>query len=373
MKVLYSCLSRSWGGMEMFALTAAQKLVNRGIETDFLCYPGSKIEDEAKKRGFNLIISKSSGYFHPVNVYRLAQIIKVNEYDLIHTQASKDLWILSPALSLVSSKIPLFFTKQMGSYVVKKDLLHKLIYKRVTTVFAISKVIERNLLETCPLKQNQVKLLHNAVDTKIFNPDLYDKYKVRNEFNIDNDTILIGMLARFSQGKGHEEFLEAARSLNQKHKNLAFIIVGEASHGEDEYDKSIKKLCSDLRLTNKVIFTGFRSDTTKVLAAMDIFAFPSHNEAFGIALAEALSMGLPSVASNSDGVLDIAVDHSTSYLFEKKNAVDLASKLELLINSPNKREEFGKAARKRAIEHFDIELLTDKVIDFYNETLKSKL
>lgn len=126
-------------------------------------------------------------------------------------------------------------------------------------------------------------------------------------------------------------------------------------------------------LNNKVIFTGFRSDTTNVLAAMDIFAFPSHNEAFGIALAEAFSMGLPSVASNSDGVLDIAVDHSTSYLFEKKNAVDLASKLELLINSPNKREEFGKAARKRAIEHFDIELLTDKVIDFYNETLKSKL
>ena len=103
---------------------------------------------------------------------------------------------------------------------------------------------------------------------------------------------------------------------------------------------------------------------------MDIFVFPSHSEAFGIALAEAMSMAKPSVCSNADGILDIAVDNETSYLFENKNAGDLLIKIELLLNSPDTRVKFGKAARKRAIENFNIDVLTDKVISIYDELLK---
>jgi glycosyltransferase involved in cell wall biosynthesis len=156
--------------------------------------------------------------------------------------------------------------------------------------------------------------------------------------------------------------------LNLKHNNLKFFIVGEASRGENQYADTIKQLAESQNLSN-VIFTGYRSDTPEVIAAMDIFAFPSHNEAFGIALTEAMAMAKPSVCSNSDGVLDIAVDNETSYLFETKNAEDLTNKLELLINSPDKRLVFGKAARKRAVENFDLNILTDKVINIYNELL----
>jgi glycosyltransferase involved in cell wall biosynthesis len=60
---------------------------------------------------------------------------------------------------------------------------------------------------------------------------------------------------------------------------------------------------------------------------MDIFIFPSHAEAFGIALVEAMSMGKPTICSNSDGVLDIAVDDITSYLFEKQNKESLSQNL----------------------------------------------
>jgi len=125
------------------------------------------------------------------------------------------------------------------------------------------------------------------------------------------------MMARFSPGKGHEEFLFAAKELNKNFTNLKFLIVGEPSRGENDYAEAIKKLASDYKLSN-LIFTGFRSDTPEVLSAMDIFVFPSHAEAFGIALAEAMSMGKPSVCSNAEGVLDIAVDGVTSLFFEIK-------------------------------------------------------
>ncbi len=102
---------------------------------------------------------------------------------------------------------------------------------------------------------------------------------------------------------------------------------------------------------------------------MDIFAFPSHSEAFGIALVEAMAMKKPSVCSKAEGVLDIAVDNDTSFLFENKNAADLKSKLKMLIESKETRISFGENARRRVIENFDIEIITDKVVKIYSEAI----
>ncbi|HEX9251008.1 MAG TPA: glycosyltransferase, partial [Ignavibacteriaceae bacterium] len=192
-----------------------------------------------------------------------------------------------------------------------------------------------------------------------------DRNKVLKEFNNSDEEIVIGMIARFSPGKGHEEFLQSAKTLSSKFTNLKFFIVGEASRGEDEYANSIKGLAEKLGLRN-IIFAGFRSDTPDVLSAFDIFIFPSHAEAFGIALIEAMAMERASVCSNSDGVLDIAVDGETNLLFQNKNAEDLAQKTEKLIIDEDKRIRMGKAARKRVLEKFDIEIITDRTIEFYN-------
>ena len=356
--------------MEMFAITSVHKLIERNIHTELLCYPDSKIHSEARAQGLVTHPVKASGYFHPQEAWKISRLIKENNFDLVHTQASKDLWVLSPALWLTSRKIPLIMTKQVGSFIVKKDLLHKAVYSRLTYALAISEVIKKNLVDTCPLTDDKVLLLHNSVDTKRFDPKLAEREKVRNEFNIKENDIVIGMLARFSWGKGHEEFLHAARKLSMEHSNLKFMIVGEPSRGEDGYGQKIINLVEEYKLKEKVLFTGFRKDTPDVLSAMDIFAFPSHSEAFGIALVEAMAMGKPTVVSNSDGVLDIARDGETSYLFQKQDGDDLAAKLNLLIRDENLREQFGNAGRERAVKHFDIKILTDRVIDIYNQALK---
>jgi glycosyltransferase involved in cell wall biosynthesis len=147
------------------------------------------------------------------------------------------------------------------------------------------------------------------------------------------------------------------------------MIVGEPSKGETQYAEEIKTLAKNLGLIDNLIFTGFRKDTPEVLAAFDIFVFPSHAEAFGLSLAEALSMGKPSVCSKSDGVLDIAVDGVTSYLFEKMNYEDLTQKVDMLINDERKRIEFGLAARKRAVELFDMSVFTNKLLSYYKKAI----
>ncbi len=372
MKILYSCMSRSWGGMEMFTITAVKQLLNRNIEVELLCFKDSKIHEEAVNKSIKVIPIQAKSYFHPIQSLKIARKINISKYDLIHTQASKDLWIIVPALNILNSKIPLLLTKQVGSFVIKKDWLHRKLYKRLNYAFAISTVIKNNLIETCPIDEKQIKLLFNAVDTKKFDPTKVDSKKVREEFRITDNEIVVGMLARFSPGKGHEEFILAAKKLVKIFTNLKFIIVGEPSRGENEYAAKIKSLVENSALSNNVIFTGFRSDTPNVLAAMDVFAFPSHSEAFGIALVEAMSVAKPTVCSNSDGVLDITVDGETGLLFEKQNENDLADKIQKLISAPALRKKMGLNARARAISKFDIEVLTDRVIDYYKEALDRK-
>lgn len=358
--------------MEMFTLDSVRQLLKRNIHTELLCYENSRLHTEALKAGITVHLVSSGGYFLPSNLFRTALLIRRNRYDLIHTQASKDLWILVPALKTAGSRIPLILTKQVGSFIVKKDLLHRFLYNRLTLALAISNVIRTNLLDTTPLKKEKVELLHNSVDTRRFDPAKTDTAVLRRQYSIADDEIAIGMLARFSPGKGHEEFLSAAQQLLKKYSRLRFVIVGEASRGEDQYAADIRQMAASLGISDRVIFTGFRSDIPEVLASLDIFAFPSHSEAFGIALIEAMAMGKPSVCSASDGILDIALDGITSYLFRKQDSADFAEKLDWLIASQEKRTAFGAAARQRAVDHFDTEILTDQVVDIYKRLINTK-
>lgn len=371
MKILYSCLSESWGGMEMITLTFVNELLKRNHSVELLCIENSRIHNEAVKNKITTYPIKLSVFNFIKNLFLISNIIKEKNIELIHTQASKDLWMLVPALKIIDSKIPLVFTKQVGSFIVKKDILHKFLYNRIDKAFAISNIIKNNLLETTSLTEDKIEIVYNGIDTVKFNPEKANRKKIRDEFNIKDEELLIGMLARFSPGKGHEEFLQAAKILSQKFSNLKFIIVGEASRGEDDYANKIKQMADELNLTN-VIFTGYRLDTNDILSAMDIFAFPSHAEAFGIALAEALSTAVPSVCANADGVLDIAVDGETSLLFEKKNYIDLADKVEKLIIDKDLRKKLSLASRKRATEVFDLNIIMDRTIKVYKELLKTK-
>jgi len=368
MKVLYSCLSKSWGGMEMYTLVAVKQLLKKNISVELLCIRDSRLHIEANNIGIIIHSIKASGYIHPAGILKTFLTIRKSRYSLIHTHASKDLWILVPALFISSKRIPLFLTKHVGSGIVKKDYFHKLLYKRVNRLFAISNVIKKNLIETCPVDPDRISILPNGVDVIQFNPETADKEKIRREFNIGTNEIVLGMLARFTPGKGHEEFLQAAKELNKDYNNLRYLIVGESSRGEESYTEYIKELAEEYNLKN-VIFTGFRSDTADVLTAMDIFVFPSHSEAFGIALIEAMAMKKPSVCTNSDGVLDIAVDNVTSLLFQKRNHTNLKEKLVKLINSNELRIKFGENARQRVIDCFNIEKLTEIIIDFYNNEM----
>lgn len=355
----------------MQALEMSASLASRGHRVTLASLPDSRLLRAAAERGISTLPLPMRGYLHPVLTARLARAIKDRAVDVVHAQHSRDIATVVPAVVASGRRPPVILSKRVGSYVSKRDPLHRLTYRRVARVLAVSSVIRKNVIETTPVPPERVMVLHDAVDTHRFNPATVDPDAFRRSLGIASNTIVVGCLGRFSPGKGHEELLHAAAVVRDHHPHVRFVVVGEASFGEEDYARTIRELAARLHLGETVIFAGFRADVPEVMAGFDIFAFPSHAEAFGMALIEAMAMQKAVVASSSDGVLDIVQQGVSGLLVPPKNPLALALAITKLIDNPDLRTRLGQGARERVVGHFDQERQIDALESIYASLLKT--
>lgn len=371
MKILISCLSHSWGGMEMFAVHSAEQLLKYNFDVYLFCLEGSRIDhnsnfisDQKKLK------AKSNAYFDLKSIFQLKRFLIQNDIDLIHTQFSRDLWTISPALMLIKKKIPLVFTKQLGSFVKKKDFLHKLIYKKVDKAIAISRVIKQNLIETTPLDDDKIVIIPNVVDLEKFNPSKYDRNKIRKELGLSGDTFVFTNIARLSPGKGQDTILKAIIPIKEKLKDTIFFFVGEAENSEKFYEEYLINLIKENSLNELVKFLGFRKDIPEILSASDAFLFPSYAEAFGISLVEAMAMGLPNIVCKADGVLDIIIENETSLVFDRNDIKKFSENILKIRFDDDLRKKLSLKSLERAKE-FSFESYNKKIIELYKSLKKN--
>lgn len=335
----------------------------------------SKLKNEAEKKHLVTagILEKNLG-----SVSKLKKIIKDFNPGVIHTHLSHDLWTIVPALKIANSGAKLFLTKHMGSGVSKKDLFHRYLYKRVNAVFAISNYIRESVIDTCPVKPEKVRILHDGIIPDKFNKTLYNISEIKRNNNIPEKRLVIGIVGRITPGKGHEQFLESAKIIKdtfstQKNSKPAagetrlpfFLIVGTSGKGEEKYETDIKQMAENLGLSRDILFTGFKQDIPEMLAVIDILAFPSYLESFGITLLEAMAMEVPVAASNNAGIVDIVLDGQTGFLVPVKDSVILADALIKLIDNPELRKYFGTEGRKRVLQNFDMKVIITKLLENY--------
>jgi glycosyltransferase involved in cell wall biosynthesis len=368
--LLHTCFSRSWGGLEMQALEVAAQLMQRGYPLRLACCDGSRLAHESAGRGVPLLPLPVSGYLHPLLVWRLSRWIRQQGIRIIHCQHSRDLSLVVPAADLARTAPAIILSKRVGSYLRKHDPFHRYTYSRVRRVLAISGVISRNVRETTPVGPERIVTLHDAIDTTEFSPERGNRERIRSEFGYGDDTVVIGFVGRFSPGKGHEELLEAAATLVRTRATVRFLVVGEASAGEEAYADGIRRRCTSLGLDEYVTFAGFRRDVPGVMSSFDILAFPSHAESFGVVLIEAMAMERPVVATNCDGVLDIVVDGATGLFVPPRDAPALAAALGRLADSPGLRRQLGAAGRRRVLDLFDRRSQLDRLEKIYRELLE---
>jgi len=368
LRILKVCTSRSWGGMEMSMATISGKLRDRGHDEHPVCYSNSPIHQRLLGMGFEPVTLDLWGKFHPFKAMGLSRYINRHAIDIVHADYSRDLFTLVPALKW-SKPTPLVLHKHVGTIRPKNLPVHPYLYRNVDFVIAISKVIEKNLLETHPLRPQQVGIIHHGIDMDRFVPDPQSRERVRRELGIGEQERLVGIVGRLNESKGHLQFLEVAQRILPNFPDTRFVIVGEASRGEDEEANAILDKIEKADLKERMILTGYRDDVPDLLGAMDLFLFPTHAEAFGLVIVEAMAMGLPVVSANCDGVPDIVEDGRTGLLVPPRDVDGLTLAVTELLGNEEKRRTFGQAGRQRAEDLFSEEKMCEKMEDLYRRLI----
>lgn len=188
-----------------------------------------------------------------------------------------------------------------------------------------------------------------------------DKKKKREELGVkDTDIICISagdIVARKNYGVAIEAIAKANNS------QLHYIVCGVGPERD-----ALEKKAKDLGISGQIHFLGFRTDIKDLLAVSDIFLFSSLQEGLPRSLMEAMAIGLPVVASNIRGNVDLIEEGINGYLCNPKDANSFAQKLEIMASDYEMRNRMS-ASNKRKIQNYDISVVEKEIRSIYKEVL----
>lgn len=228
----------------------------------------------------------------------------------------------------------------------------------------VSRGVEQELREHYAIGSARVRVIPNAADTFVFQPvadDVRAKWRCANGLQRDD------FLCIFSGGEWTRKGLDVAiRALALIADPKVKLFVA----GDDPDRERFRRLASDLQLSGRVIFGGFRTDIALALAASNLYLFPSWYEAFSLATIEAASCGLPIIATKINGAEDfIRPGENGEFIVHEPEQI--ASVLRPLTSDSATCKRMGMAARQFVERTYTWDRVTDLTEQAYAEHLAS--
>lgn len=209
----------------------------------------------------------------------------------------------------------------------------------------------------------------SGVDTRRFSCGFSaeELQQARATLGFSPDDVVCTMTARLLYNKGVMEFAQAAQRLAHSCPRARFLIVGEADPGNSAAlrDEDLETLRRQPNLT----LAGWRDDMPLLWCLSDVGVLPSHREGLPMSLQEAMSCGLPVVATDVPGCREVVEDGPHGILTPLGDVDALAKALEALVQDPSRREAMGRASRERAERVFDGRIIARQYITLYEELL----
>ncbi|MEG3438746.1 glycosyltransferase [Pannus brasiliensis CCIBt3594] len=212
------------------------------------------------------------------------------------------------------------------------------------------------------------QIIPNGFDTRKFIPNPENKVSLRQELNLDDRLVLIGLLCRFHPMKDHANFCRAARILLDRFPDVNFVLAGRGVDGNNE---DLQALLQKFDLLDHCHLLGERQDMEYIISGLDILTTSSaYGEAFPLVIGEAMSCGVPCVATD---VGDSAwIVGNTGKVVPPRDPERLARGWQDIIELDlEKRSRLGGLARERIVRDFSIEKIADEYNDLYDKILSA--
>lgn len=226
---------------------------------------------------------------------------------------------------------------------------------RTAHFISISNAITKEFRD-CQVPKERIELIYNGIDTEKHHPATRSEpAKIRKRLNLPQDDILVVYTGKLNEGKGLQLLLRTWKRIANELTNIHLILVGSGGNQFLSCESELRRFVAENKLENQVTFTGYVTNVGDYLRACDIFTLPSESESFGLSLAEAMACGLPSVATNVGGMVDILTNEKEGFLFELNEETGLYRALTRLIADPILRLKMGAAGRETIVKRFGID------------------
>jgi glycosyltransferase involved in cell wall biosynthesis len=339
------------GGMETYVLRLLERLPHDRFRVTCLCVSENHFTSQLRDLGCNVHVCPITDEPSWQSIQLGASLIRSEAIDVMQAHLP-NAHSLAGILSKLT-EVPALATIH-GRYLHMRDFeVHKLTQ---TNISVVAKTAYYQAL-TLGVPSGKLKFIANGVDTEVFRPGPRSSY-IHSLIGADPKARLVGFVGRLSPEKGPEIFLQAASMVHKMHKlpkSCHFVLIGAGSM----WDK-LKHEIADLGLDNHVHLVGLQHDMAKTYSSLDLVVSTSFSEAMPLAILEAMASGLPVVATNVGGIPDMIAEGSTGLLSSVGDLNGLAWNISNLMSDESLRAAMGKAARKRAMEKFELNTCIDQ-------------
>ncbi|MBD0372239.1 MAG: glycosyltransferase [Pyrinomonadaceae bacterium] len=360
-KLAFIIRSLDGGGAERQLVSLVKALDKTRFDvTVFTFYAGGMLEKELEGCDVRLINLGKRGRWHLLGfLYRFARHLRRLRPDVIHGYLDiSNLLALSSRLFLSGPKI-IWGARSSDRDLWHYDWLRRLssrlerIFSRFADCIIVNSRVGREHLLKRGFPAEKLSVIHNGIDTEAFRPDPSARVKIRREWGIREDAILIGIVGRLDPVKDHQTFLRAASILHKQRPEVYFVCVGS---GAASYRQRLEHLIEQQSLSGKIYWAGVRSDMHAVYNALDLHVSSSQSEGFSNAIGEAMACAVPCVVTDAGDSALIVGD--TGFVSAPLDAGALASTLISCLESD--RNALGVKARLRIKENWSVERLAER-------------
>lgn len=236
--------------------------------------------------------------------------------------------------------------------------------RRSDAVTAVSSYLKQATYDTFKI-DSPIDVIHNFVDYERFKPQADNASCSRMCFAPKGEKLLVHV-SNFRAVKNIPDVVRAFALLHQKIP-VRLLMVGEGPE-----TPGARALAKELGVEHDTVFLGNQQAVENILAMSDLFILPSAHESFGLSALEAMSCGLPVLATEIGGLAEVVTHGVDGYLCRVGDYACMAERALGLLSDPEKLKAFGAAARKKAVERFSPEKIVPLYEAVYERVLRGK-
>ncbi|MCX7893675.1 MAG: glycosyltransferase [Burkholderiales bacterium] len=360
-RVLHTESSAGWGGQENRTLREVRELGARGVHAAIACRPGAKLGARAREAGLEVHEVPMRGAGDLGSILALRSILKRGRFDVVSTHSSGDTLVAGLAARLLWPRPVHVRTRHLIL-----PITHRATYTWLPDhVVAVTHALA-DYLASAGVPRERISVIGSGIDLDAFDPDRTPPV-LRSELGLAKNALVVGTVAILRVKKGHRDLLEAVPAIVAAVPEAVFVLAGDGPQRAN-----LEREIAARGLADRVRMIGLRHDVANVLASLDLFVLPTHEEAGGQSFLEAQAMRVPVVSTRVGGVPEMVREGETALLVPPRDPAALAEAVIALARDPHRRRRMGEAARAWVLAEHGAGRMAERMLALYERLLAER-